>query len=1315
MYTINGLMSVFGSWKRAAVILLALLIIGAAVFALRGPYTSNFLKRFLLREVRTATGRQVIAETLYVNIFPPFVGAKGIKAFDETGGKVFTAEAAKVYPGLSSLLRGEVQLRVFLDRPEVWANAASIEDIRENLKNYSGRRKKTIRFKVKTAEIRAGGFAVHDRAGNLFTGKGVNADVNFRDGAEVAFRAGEITVSVRHWPTVRVVLEGTALVKEDGIDIKRLRAESFGSILNGTGLYRPEGKSAFMAEAELLVGTVKRLFGLKGSGEGTLRASGDINMNGFGEPALDLDLKGSFHLETLMELLGATSPSDIGAKTEGPLKGWIDFRGNISGKVSDLKGRADARMRRGNIFGVGSDDLRCEVLYGKGVMDLRRGRADLYGGKADFEARLRIPDITPYEVSVNFRGVESTPLLGLLDLAWFEFPNGKVSGELRTSGEEFNPGGRFSYEAVETLNRPTGRVKHMEGWFDVNGPLITLSSISVETGLSTVSLNGTVDLDSEAIDLQASVKTSDIEDLTAPHFEGLHGEGEFGVAVSGVFNDPSFDVGLMARGARLDDYALGKAEGRFSYRKDLLEIASLSAVGHTLKGKIGFKDAKEIMDFGNPDYDIEAGFADADLKGLLTVLGLDLPIEGMHTTTASIKGQGPVFTGKSEVTGARLYSLPVSSASFGFTYENGEFTLKDGLLKEGDSRLRIEGMASWKGDFRLKADSEEIYLRDILPEGIPVDYSASLSVEGKGTFDKPDIVLKGGLAEGALKGRPIGGGSITASIEGDGFVIDLGLLDGRVALKGKALLSGEMPWSADLKMGAGSYSFLLALLKTPPEDVFLNMEGAAVLRGTKDLFEADATISELNAVAFGEVFSNYTPLKFSVSGRRVSFEKVLLRSGQSFFAVGGSVEGGRNYDLSADGRASLGPFKALIGKIESIKGEADFLIRLRGPWQRPLINGSFGITGGALALKGFPQHLTAVNGYFYAEGDKVVIQRLGAKFGGGDVVMTGAVYLEGWRPERVYLDAALENITVSPAKDFTANISGNLVVKGTPEAHGIAGELSINRARYRKRVEWKSWLMSARKKELPKTATWVDRINLNVKVYGDENITIDNNIARASLKTEMVVRGTVGNPLFFGRVEAKEGKVFFRNNEFRIVSATADYADPRSPYFVIVAETFAKGYHLWLSLDGHTDRFDLTLRSDPPLAEVEILGLLTVGDFGEDLHGLEGSITAAEAASFLTGKYQDVIEERLKDITGLDRVQIDPYVSKSTGAVVPRLTVAKKLLGEKLFVTYSSTVGTSEEQVLNLEYILSGNVSLVGVRDERGSLGGDIKFRFRFE
>jgi len=91
------------------------------------------------------------------------------------------------------------------------------------------------------------------------------------------------------------------------------------------------------------------------------------------------------------------------------------------------------------------------------------------------------------------------------------------------------------------------------------------------------------------------------------------------------------------------------------------------------------------------------------------------------------------------------------------------------------------------------------------------------------------------------------------------------------------------------------------------------------------------------------------------------------------------------------------------------------------------------------------------------------------------------------------------------------------------------------------------------------------------------------------------------------------------------------------------------------------------------------------------------------------------MEERLRTITGLDRFQVDPSVSKTTGAVGPRVTVSKRLIGDKLFVTYTTLVGSTEEQVLKLEYLLDKNISLIGIRDEKASLGGDVKFRFEFK
>jgi translocation and assembly module TamB len=469
---------------------------------------------------------------------------------------------------------------------------------------------------------------------------------------------------------------------------------------------------------------------------------------------------------------------------------------------------------------------------------------------------------------------------------------------------------------------------------------------------------------------------------------------------------------------------------------------------------------------------------------------------------------------------------------------------------------------------------------------------------------------------------------------------------------------------------------------------------------------------------YGQGLSNEEEIKASFEDGRLYFRSFMMRSGNTSFSVGGDIDLNKSFNVFVQGKTSLLPFKGLSSNIRDLTGDADFVFGVQGPWEKPALNGGIEISKASFAIKKFPKRLSSVNGYIYVDEDRVVVQRLSGMFGGGDLEVTGLVKLEGFSMKEFYLDAILNNITFNPSEGFAANLGGNVLFRGSPEGGDITGELRINSARYRERLEWKSWLLKTRPAVLPKAELdWADKIELNVKVYGTDNITIDNNIARAPLKIDMVVRGTVGSPALLGRVESREGTVYFRNNEFRIVHATADFTDIQrtSPYIDIFAETTSKGYHIWLSLQGRVEQFDLTLTSDPPLDEVEILALLTVGEFGESLSGLEGGIGAAEATSFLTGKFQDVVEERLKNITGFSRFQIDPYVSKTTGTVAPRITVSKRLMSDRLFVTYSTAVGTTEEQELKLEYLLSTHISLLGARDELGTLGGDVKFRFEFK
>jgi translocation and assembly module TamB len=612
------------------------------------------------------------------------------------------------------------------------------------------------------------------------------------------------------------------------------------------------------------------------------------------------------------------------------------------------------------------------------------------------------------------------------------------------------------------------------------------------------------------------------------------------------------------------------------------------------------------------------------------------------------------------------------------------------------------------GVFDFKANSEKFYPDSVLKRSLPLNYRMVLEAEGKGTFEQPDITLRANLSEGKFVGREVGGGKLDASLRGKELIYDARVFKDKMSLKGKALLQDDMPWSAEMEITKGRYDFLAtAFLEEIPEDMMFNITGN----------DADATLTKITLAMFGQSFSNDDDIVFSIDDGKVLLPKFKLRSGTTSVNFQGSFRYNDFYDVMIDGTSSLAPLKAFSEKISLLRGKARFVLALQGDWEKPNINGGIDVTGGAFGLKGIPQRLASINGYSYFEDDTVVIERVKAKLGGGDIELSGVMKLDGLNTRAVNLDMLLKDVNLMMTQGFKANLGGNIIYRGDSDSKLITGEVSINRAEYKDRIEWRSWLLKVKRAEAAGVKKGLlDDIRLSVRLYGEDNVSIDNNVARAKLSIDTILRGTIGEPLLLGRVEATEGKVYFRNSEFNIVRATADFSDTahKDPYVDIVAETTAKGYHVWLTLEGRLQQLDLTLVSDPELEDEEILSLLTVGEFGEKLRGLEGGIGAAEASSVLTGQFQNVVEERLRDLTGISRFTIDPYVSRRTGTITPRVTVSKRL-GSDLFVTYSSSMSTSVEQEVKLEYVINRNISLLGGQDDLGTLGGDVRFKFFFK
>jgi len=1312
--------------KRIAYLSLGVLLIGIVIFVSRGPHISNALKKIILPELENMTGRKVIAQSIYLNLFPLFIEARGVKFFDDEGNRVLTADRVKGYLKLSGLRRKKIALkRIVIKEPELWTDREQLNDIIRKVKNYLNKADPgKMKVAVDVIEVRDGGFSFYASAYNaVFTGKGLNGEALLGETTRLKANIKELVSNIQRFPELKVGADAVLFFRKDGIDIKNVTLRAYDSEVKAGGFYSPEGKGDIKADVELAVNAVKKVFGLKNNGEGKIFAKGDIKF-GAEEPVVDIKVSGNFYLQSLMELL----------KVKERVEGWVDFDGKISGAGSKLIGQADATLKKGNLFDVAVDSLKCNIVYGNGVLSFKSGKAALYNGRADAEAALKIPKVDHYSVKVNFTDVDSQPAFKLIGMD-IEAPKGKVKGELFSSDSEFNPSGWFSYEANPPLTKGgmgglgsdlIGRVKRIKGAFKVQGNMLSLFNTEVRTEKSALDINGTVDMSASFLNLKGRLETLDLTDLTSPYFDLLKGTGGFEGTITGKSDNPLISGAVRMRAASLKGYGLDNVSGELSYRKNILEIKGLSAKAkdeeHTARGHIKFNAAKKIFDLKQPDYSLAVSLRGADIERLAAAFYKKLPLKGRLNTDFKLTGNGsyPEYSGSAAVMNAEAYKFSADSLTADFSYRNKDIAVKKVVIKKGGSAVTAEGRISGMEKFSFKASGSKLFLKDIAAlKVMPEDAVLNVQAAGSGAFDNPSITINGKLSGGTFKGRPLGAGTINASIKNKDILFSAALFNGKALVKGKARLSDLLPWSAELTMTSGRYDFLLSpMFKDVPDDLVVNMKGSAVMSGTRKTFSASAVINQVNASLYGHSFFNDSDIKFRFDNRKMSFSAFTIRSGNASFRMRGGMEIGKEYNIALEGDSELSPLKGFSKKIGVLRGDAAFALTVAGKWDNPQINGNLNVSSGLFGLKDIHQRVSSINGLFYFEGNKIAIRRLSGKLGGGDIDASGVVYLSGFRLKRFYLDTKLNNITAPVSKEFSINFDGSIIYKGTLDAQNVIGDVRVKRARYRERVEWKSWLLKTKPAERPRgEPTGAEKAALNVKIYGAENIIVDNNIARAPLKVDMVLKGTIGQPLFFGRIESKEGKVYFRNSEFRILNASADFTDPNriNPVMEIVAQTIVKGYNIRLSLEGQMERFNLSLVSDPPLEETDILSLLTVGQIGKQLKGLEGGIGAGEAASFLTGKVQDVFEDRLRNITGLDRVQVDPYVSKSTGAIGPRVTASKRLLGDKLFVTYTSTVGSTEEQVLKLEYLLDKNVSLVGVRDEKGSVGGDIKFRFEFK
>ena len=819
---------------------------------------------------------------------------------------------------------------------------------------------------------------------------------------------------------------------------------------------------------------------------------------------------------------------------------------------------------------------------------------------------------------------------------------------------------------------------------------------------------------------------SDDQGRTLSFLTLLPFEGRIGVKgyLTGAFNAPLFHGILSAGPLTVRGVVFEKAEGRIEYRDK--KVSLLSTDIHQQASRYVFDGSVDLTN-GTPLFAASLKVIHSEVGNIVALFYKPIPLRLPSTGELMFNGTSQDFTGSGR--------LAIESGSaYGETFNRGAITAsltRDKIsfphvqLTKGSGTVQGVGWIGFDGSYSAHIESSGVKLAEVDHlAGMPVDGHFNLSIDSSGNFSHPRVKASFDMDEFLYNQTALG--SLMAKLEiGDGALIcRTQLAENRAAITARLGLSKPYGWSVQATVNSDAIDPFLALGKKDfLGSVRLIADGNLSARGngtSLSTISGAASFRKLALVMGDYRIDNDGVAAVTVQGGRLNIAALNFTGPNTKIAVTGGARIMKDLDLSFTGTAHLSLLRILYREVEHADGTAEVKLTVKDAWNKPEVAGELRINKGEVKIKDIPQKFSALQGKLTFGESRIVVDSLTGEAGGGTLGASGWAQLTGLGLKDFSFQTAFENVTVRYPEGLTSTLSGDLYYDGNASEQSLTGDVTIKRALYDKRVEWKSMLVDIGKGLYQKKKTevaWIGDTQINIRFHGTDSILLQNNLAKIPLDVDMFLRGTVNQPQLLGRVEARKGVVYIRRNEFQILHASADFVDPNriNPVLDIQAEVQVRDYRIRLAISGTAERAVVTLLSDPPLPDSDILSLLALGKTSTELKGRESDVGMSEAASFATGQFQDMFESRARTLTGLDRFQVDPYVSKSDTSV-PRVTVGKEIVQDRVYVTYSSNVGaTTPEQIFRIEYILDKHFSLVGERNELGNTGADIKYRFEFK
>lgn len=427
----------------------------------------------------------------------------------------------------------------------------------------------------------------------------------------------------------------------------------------------------------------------------------------------------------------------------------------------------------------------------------------------------------------------------------------------------------------------------------------------------------------------------------------------------------------------------------------------------------------------------------------------------------------------------------------------------------------------------------------------------------------------------------------------------------------------------------------------------------------------------------------------------------------------GSVPIGSNAPVSLlmVGTVNLQLAQAFNADVRS-SGQLRFDINSYGARTGPNVEGKVEIVNANYANGTLPIGLQHANGVLVLTRDRLDIQSFTATVGGGTVTAQGGV---AYRPNLQFdLGVAATGVRLLYPEGVREELAANLRFVGNREDALLGGRVQVQDLSFTPQFDMTRFVGNLSGGVTPPPSQgFSQNVRLNVQVNSTNDLNPVSRALSVDGTANLQVRGTVAQPVILGRINLNGGDLIFNGNRFTLAGGTVEFVNPAEtqPVVNVSLNTTIQQYDIHLRFNGPVDQIHTNYASDPALPAADIINLLAFGQTTEAAQA--NPVPGNQAAiSAVASQVSSQITSRVAKIAGISQLSINPVLAGGTtqgpaGAIV---TVQQRVTGN-LFVTFSTNVTTTQDQVIMGQYNLSRRTSVSATRDQNGGFAFDTTFR----